>query len=165
MNKSGLSSFGLSHPFQADAAAGAQFEPDFDQLDAGELVKQLTFARSNKPDFPAGFVDRLQPVGLRLVRPEDAEVAHVQPHDFPEEVAEGGDVPPRVAPSFLTATAELRKSGRSRALRSKPPFAIGMALIRRHPLGGKVLQLRNQLPLLVEEFLGVNSRASRFRAV
>jgi hypothetical protein len=30
-----------------------------------------------------------------------------------------------------------------------------MALIRRHPLGGKVLQLRNQLPLLVEEFLGL----------
>jgi hypothetical protein len=69
-------------------------KPDFDQLDAGELVKQLTFARSNKPDFPAGFVDRLQPVGLRLVRPEDAEVAHVQPHDFPEEVAEGGDGSP-----------------------------------------------------------------------
>ena len=67
MNKSGLSSFGLSHPFQADAAAGAQLN----QLDAGELVKQLTFARSNKPDYPAGFVDRLQPVGLRLVRPED----------------------------------------------------------------------------------------------
>ena len=98
MNKSGLSSFGLSHPFQADAAAGAQFEPDFDQLDAGELVKQLTFARSNKPDFPAGFVDRLQPVGLRLVRPEDAEVAHVQPHDFPEEVAEGAGRSPERSP-------------------------------------------------------------------
>ena len=111
MNKSGLSSFGLSHPFQADAAGRRAIEPDFDQLDAGELVKQLTFARSNKPDFPAGFVDRLQPVGLRLVRPEGAKVAHVQPHDFPEEVADGGDVPPEGSPEFFDGNGGIAEVG------------------------------------------------------
>ena len=51
MNKSGLSSFGLSHPFQADTAAGPQFEPDFDQLDAAELVEQLPGAQRRRAGF------------------------------------------------------------------------------------------------------------------
>ena len=41
MDKGGLGSFGLSNPFQADAPAGSQLEPDFDHLDAPKLVKQL----------------------------------------------------------------------------------------------------------------------------
>ena len=41
MDKGGLGSFGLSNPFQADAAAGSQLEPDFDHLDGPKLVKQL----------------------------------------------------------------------------------------------------------------------------
>ena len=41
MDKGGLGSFGLSNPFQADAATGSQLEPDFDHLDAPKLVKQL----------------------------------------------------------------------------------------------------------------------------
>jgi hypothetical protein len=41
MDNGGPASFGLCNPFQADAAAGSQLEPDFDHVDALQLVKQL----------------------------------------------------------------------------------------------------------------------------
>jgi hypothetical protein len=45
MDKGCLGCFGLSDPFQADAAAGSQLEPDFDQLDPTKLVKQLPWGQ------------------------------------------------------------------------------------------------------------------------
>ena len=68
-----------------------------------------------QPRLLGDLVEGLELVGLRLVRPEDAEVLHVQPHDLAQEVAEDGTLPARVAPGFSTSTAEVRKSGMSRA--------------------------------------------------
>ena len=59
----------------------------------GEILRQ--------PHFLGDVVERLQPVGLRLVRPEDAEVLHVQPRDFAQEIAEGGNIARQGRPRFL----------------------------------------------------------------
>ena len=48
-----------------------------------------------------------------------------------------GTLPANVAPGFFTSIAEARKSGMSSGLRSRPPFATGLALIRRWPFGAK----------------------------
>jgi len=45
VNKGGLSGFGLSDAFQADAAASAKLEPDFHHLNAGKLVEQLPWGQ------------------------------------------------------------------------------------------------------------------------
>ena len=45
VNKGSLSGFGLSDAFQANAAASAKLEPDFDHLNAGKLVKQLPWGQ------------------------------------------------------------------------------------------------------------------------
>jgi hypothetical protein len=41
MDEGGLSGFGLSDGFQADAAPSAKLEPDFHHLNAGKLIEQL----------------------------------------------------------------------------------------------------------------------------
>ena len=64
-----------------------------------------------EPDLLADFIDGLELVGLRLVRPEDAEVLHVLPHHFAKEVAEGGDVAGQGRAGFLDfdgGVAEIR---------------------------------------------------------
>ena len=51
MNECGLRSFGLSNAFQADAATGAELEPDFHYLDAGKLVEQLPWGQGGRAGF------------------------------------------------------------------------------------------------------------------
>ena len=48
MNKGGLSGFGLSDAFQADAAASAKLEPDFHHLNAGKLIEQLPWRQRGR---------------------------------------------------------------------------------------------------------------------
>ncbi len=64
-----------------------------------------------QPDLLADFVDRLELVRLRLVRAEDAEVVHVQPHDFAQEVAEGGDVAGQGRAGFLDLDGGIAEVG------------------------------------------------------
>ena len=63
-------------------------------------------------------------------------------------------LPARVAPGFSTLTAKLRKSGMSNGLRTKPPFAIGFALIRRGPLGARAFNSGMSRPSLIEKLFG-----------
>src|ERR1700733_5018976 len=57
-----------------------------------------------------------------------------------------GTFPAKLAPGFLTSTAELLKSGISSGLRTSPPLAIGFALIRRFPLGARAFNSRIKRP-------------------
>jgi hypothetical protein len=67
MDKGGLGSFGLSNPFQADAATGSQLEPDFDHLDAPKLVKQLPRGHAfGSPKDAKTLLDRSQGPGPLL---------------------------------------------------------------------------------------------------
>lgn len=55
---------------------------------------------------------------------------------------------PSVTPGFMPLSLKLRKSGMQRGLRRRPPFATGLALIRRFPVGGSALNSGISRPLL-----------------
>ena len=48
MDEGGLSGFGLSDAFQADAAPSAKLEPDFHHLNAGKLIEQLPWGQRGR---------------------------------------------------------------------------------------------------------------------
>ena len=58
------------------------------------------------------------------------------------------------APGADTSTAWSRKSGSASGRRRRPPFACGLALIRRCALRGERPQRRDQPAVVVEELLG-----------
>ena len=54
-----------------------------------------------------------------------------------------------------TSTAYSRKSGSLSGLRSSPPLACGLALIRRCPVGASARSFRHEPAVCVEQFLGL----------
>ena len=58
------------------------------------------------------------------------------------------------APWAGTSTAYLRKSGSFRSLRSRPPLACGLALMRRAPRGASAFSSGTSRPFCVEQLLG-----------
>ena len=67
MHKGSLGSFWLGDALQADAAAGAQFEPNFHHLDAAKLVKQLPWRQGRGAGFE--FVFEANPIDSNPGRP------------------------------------------------------------------------------------------------
>src|SRR5208283_4629217 len=64
-----------------------------------------------QPDLLGDFINRLESVGLRFIRSEDAKAVHVQPHYFPDEIAERRDIPGRGCAGFFDlncGSAEIR---------------------------------------------------------
>ena len=132
------------------AAQQVAFQPAFDGVLA-EHLHDAAFGRQIaavgilrevlcQPHLLGDIVEGLQPVGLRLVRPEDAEVVHVQPHDFAQEIAEGGDVAGQGCAGFLDldgGVAEVRHVERlaqqtaiGDRVGAHPPVPLGASAFR-----------------------------------
>src|SRR5713101_8397560 len=72
-----------------------------------------------KPDLLGDFIDRLESIGLRFIRSEDAEAVHVPPHHFPQEIAECRDVPGQSCAGFFDFDPGAPKIGHIQGLANK----------------------------------------------
>ena len=60
-----------------------------------------------------------------------------------------------VAPGFLTSTASCENPASRSGLRNKPPFAMGLALIRRLPFGANAFNSGMNRPFLSNNSSGL----------
>jgi hypothetical protein len=106
-----------------------------------------------QPDLFGDVVERFQPVGLRLIRAEDAEVPHVQPRDFACKVSESGNVAGQGRALFLDFDGAVAEVGHIQRPAQQP--AIGDRVGAHPPVsrGGQGLQLGEQASFIVEERL------------
>src|SRR5271155_567660 len=110
-------------------AQNVALEPSFDGMLAEYLhyaaiwskltaVSVLGEVRS-EPDLLGDLVNCFEPVGLRFIRPEDAEAVHVPPHHFAQEIAERRDVPGQSCARFFDLDRRAPKVGHLQRLANK----------------------------------------------
>src|SRR5262249_38330007 len=73
-----------------------------------------------KPSLLADFVERLQLVGLCLVRAENPEVMHILAHNFAKEVAESWYVSGQCGPRFLYLNSRVTEIGHHKGFADQP---------------------------------------------
>ena len=110
--------------------------------------------------------DITQAIGVGFVRTEQAKVGlpGVAEKDVAQQFAK---LARRFMPfgrRMVNREGVVAKSGRSRSIRSLPPFACGLALMRRSPCGRERRQFRHECALLHQRALLADSCASSFQA-
>jgi hypothetical protein len=87
----------LQPSFDGMLAEYLHYPPIWSKLTAVSVLGEVL----SEPDLLGDFINRLESVGLRFIRPEDAEAVHVPPHHFAQEIAECRDVPGQSCAGFL----------------------------------------------------------------
>ena len=107
------------------------------------------------PGLLAHLVDGLEPVRGGLVRAEDAEASSCCSASRRAGTRRAAWCS-RAAPCHAQAPRRrsARKSGSLSSLRSSPPLACGLALMRRRPLGRQRLELGHERSARIEQLLG-----------
>src|SRR5271166_6717976 len=147
------------------AAQNVTFQPSFDGMLAEYLhysaiwseLTSVSVLREvlSEPDLLGDFINRLESVGLRFIRPEDAEAVHVPSHHFPQEIAECRDVPGQSCAGFFDFDRRAPKIGHIKRLANKT--AVGDRVCTHPPisLGSQSFQLRDQPAFAIEELFGL----------
>src|SRR5208282_1026599 len=108
-----------------------------------------------QPDLFGDFINRFESVGLRFIRPEDAEAVHVQPHHFPQEIAESGHIPGQGCAGFFNLDRRSSKIGHIQGLAHKTAVSDRVCAHAPISLGSQGLQLGEQPTCFIKELFGL----------
>src|SRR6266550_4892782 len=106
-----------------------------------------------EPDLLTNFINSLELVGLCLVRPNDPEVLHVSPRHFSEKLAEDRYTARQGRAGFLDFNAEAAEIRHLQWLAYQATIRNGVGAHPPMTLRSQCLQLWNESPVLVEQFL------------
>ncbi len=105
-----------------------------------------------EPNFLSDRIKGFEFVGLGLVRAEDAEVLHIQPHDLPKEMAKSGYIASQGSSGFFDLHGERAEVRHIQGAAQQTPIGHGVGTHAPPPLGRQSLQFRDQSPLRIKVF-------------
>ena len=139
----------LQPPFQGVLAEHLHDAPVGGQVAAVGVLREVLAERRLFGDL----VHSVEPVRLRLVRPEEPEVVLVQPHDFPRQGAKEAGVTDLGCSWLLDLDAEGAEVRHVQGLAEQPTVGDGVGAHPSIPLRRERPQFRDELASLIEVLL------------